>query len=59
MKLNVKNRKKEGKYEDGLEDGQEYLEGAKIQSHREGKKEGYKEARLRNEEVEVKKYEEG
>jgi hypothetical protein len=46
-------------FEDGLEDGKEFLEDAKLQSHREGREEGYKEARIENGKVEVQKYQEG
>jgi hypothetical protein len=46
-------------FEDGLEDGKEFLEDAKLQSHREGRDEGYKQVRQDNAEVEKKKYQEG
>jgi hypothetical protein len=44
---------------DGLEDGKEFSEDAKLQSHREGRDEGYKQVRQDNAEVEEKKYQKG
>ena len=46
-------------YEDGLEDGKDRLEDAKTENYREGQEAGYKEARIKNYEVEAQKYQEG